>query len=60
MVGGLLFSKFVTILLDRIQSEQHLEYHKSKVEQSDLILEDEYDQYIEGNQTRPELSCQFL
>ena len=46
--GGLLFSKLVTTLLDRIQSEQHLAYHKSKNKPTGLTYGDEYDQDTEG------------
>ena len=56
VVGGLLFSKLATVLLKRIQSEQHLAYHKSK-NQHGQKFEDNYDQYIEGKLTN---ICKFL
>ena len=49
--GGMLFSKLLTVLLDRLQTEKHLAYHTSKNKQgiaSDLLFGEDYDQNIEG------------
>ena len=49
--GGLLFSKLVTVLLDRLQNEKYLAYHTSKNKEgitSDLLFRKDYDQNIEG------------
>ena len=49
--GGMLFSKLLTVLLDRLQTEKYLAYHTSKNKQgiqSDLLLGEDYDQNMEG------------
>ena len=49
--GGMLFSKLLTVLLDRLQTEKYLAYHTSKNKQgiaSDLLFGEDYDQNIEG------------
>ena len=49
--GGMLFSKLLTVLLDRLQTEKYLAYHTSKDKQgiaSDLLFGEDYDQNIDG------------